>query len=203
MKKTWWWVRHAPVTCFGDRVYGQMNLPCNCEDTALFDRAVALLPDEALWITTPLVRTAQTRDGLLAAARRHGLSRDIKEHLVEPLFAEQHLGTWQSCDRDEIDRQRGRARHPYWLADPDECPPHGESFLDLAARVGQGVDALQQTTNFTDIVVVAHAGTIRAALMTALGWDASTALKVAVANCAVVRIELADDGVTRTGQLKF
>lgn len=169
----------------------------------MFDRAIAQLPEEALWVTTPLARTAQTRDGLLAAAVRQGLRRNVVENRVESRFAEQHLGTWQSCERDEIDRQRGRPRHPYWLADPHECPPHGESFLDLAARVGQGMDALQQACISKDIVAVAHAGTIRAALMNALALDASTALKVAIANCAVVCIELADDGIARTGQLKI
>ncbi|WP_213781791.1 histidine phosphatase family protein [Caballeronia sp. dw_276] len=203
MRKTWWWVRHAPVTCFGEKIYGQLDLPCNCDDIALFDRAVGQLPEEALWVTTPLARTAQTRDALLAAAARRGLRRNIVEHRVEPRFAEQHLGTWQSCDRDEIDQQRGRPRHPYWLADPYECPPHGESFLSLSARVGKGVDVLQQSHGPKDIVAVAHAGTIRAALMNALALDASTALKVAIANCAVVCIELVDDGITRTGQLKI
>lgn len=203
MEKIWWWVRHAPVRCAGEKIYGQMDLPCDCEDDADFENAVAHLPEEALWVTTPLIRTAQTEVALFAAATRLGLRRHPVTRLVERRFIEQHLGHWQDRTRDEIDQLRRKPRPDHWLGLPHECPRGGESFLDLMARVGAGIDELQRSRASENIVVVAHAGTIRAALVHTLGWAPGTALTVSVRNCAVVRMTLTQDGPRRIGQLQI
>ncbi len=203
MTKTWWWVRHAPVTCFGEKIYGQMDLPCLCEDHALFDQATARLPPEAHWATTPLMRTGQTQQGLLAAAKRLGLPRRVISSSVEPTFAEQHLGQWQGRTRDEIDKMRNLPRPAHWLGEPNECPAGGESFLQLAQRVRKGIDALQGASGPEHIVVIAHAGTIRAALMHALALQPHSALRGAIGNCTVVRLTLVYDGSQCTGQLRL
>jgi alpha-ribazole phosphatase len=203
VEKTWWWVRHAPVTCAGEHIYGQLDLPCDCDDDAGFDHAISQLPEIALWVTTPLIRTAQTEAALLAAADRLGLRRNVSARMVEQRFVEQHLGHWQNRTRDEIDLLRRQPRPDHWLGLPHECPLGGESFVDLQARVGAGIDELQRATGPQHIVVVAHAGTIRAALVHTLGMAVETALGVTVSNCAVVRMTLRHDGPRRIGKLQF
>ena len=46
----WWWIRHAPVTTHGGRVYGQNDLPADCADEALFRGLAGQLPGDALWL---------------------------------------------------------------------------------------------------------------------------------------------------------
>ena len=203
MEKTWWWVRHAPVTCAGEKIYGQMDLPCDCGDHSSFDKAVAQLPEEALWVTTPLQRTAQTQAGLFAAASRLGTRRHALARTVEPRFIEQHLGHWQERSREEIDLLRQQPRPDHWLGLAHECPAGGESFLNLKERVGAGIDELQRSDSPERIVVVAHAGTIRAAMVHTLGLAPETALSITVSNCAVVRMTLRHEGPRRIGQLQF
>jgi len=191
------------VTIAGEKIYGQLDLPCDCGDEAMLERAAAKLPSQALWVTTPLTRTAQTQAALVSAATRLGVSRHASARIIEPRFMEQNLGQWQDCSRAEIDVQRKLPRPDYWLAGPHERPRGGESFLELAKRVVEGIDELQQSSGPEDIVAVAHAGTMRAALMHALELKPQAALRVAIANCAVVCIELIYDGPRRTGQLRL
>src|SRR4051794_36361955 len=111
-----------------------MDLPCDCSNEALFKTALPKLPSQAMWITTPLQRTAQTQAGLFSMAARLGVRLDAATRMVEPRFMEQNLGHWQGCSRDEIDLLRQLPRSDYWLAGPRECPPAGESFVALAER---------------------------------------------------------------------
>ena len=71
----WWWIRHAPVDS-GGRIYGQIDLPADCGDAALFRRLAEWLPEKAIWIETPLQRTRQTALAIRdhwPAERRSGL----------------------------------------------------------------------------------------------------------------------------------
>ena len=46
-----WWVRHAPVD-HGGRIYGQLDLPCDCWATDIFIGLAAQLPRDAGWVTS-------------------------------------------------------------------------------------------------------------------------------------------------------
>jgi len=63
----WWWIRHAPVRVDEGRIYGQRDLPCDCSDAPVFSRLAALLPQDAIWVTSHLVRTVQTAKAIQAA----------------------------------------------------------------------------------------------------------------------------------------
>ncbi|MFL5023927.1 MAG: histidine phosphatase family protein, partial [Microvirga sp.] len=55
--------------------------------------------------------------------------------LLVPEFAEQHLGEWQGLDRARFAAGRPAMAASYWYAPADECPPGGESFVEVCARV--------------------------------------------------------------------
>ena len=63
----WWWVRHAPVPD-GGRIYGQKDLPCDCSDAPVFTAVAAMLPRDAVWVTSHLQRTTQTAAAIIAAS---------------------------------------------------------------------------------------------------------------------------------------
>ncbi len=184
----WWWVRHAPVVGHAGRIYGNLDVDCDCSDEALFRALAAGLPREAVWIVTPLARTRATAE---AIRRHHGeetgaAAVDLE---VEPLLAEQNFGSWQGLSHDELAAQRSGAWHRFWLAPAEEEPPGGESFAAVAARVGEAIERLTQRHAGRDIVCVSHGGPIRAALAKALGATPEQVLSFVVDNCSLTRLE--------------
>ena len=119
---------------------------------------------DALWLVTPLRRTRQTAEALFAAGAP--LPAELRE---EPDFLEQHFGSWQGLTYDELAVLRDGAAHRFWHAPAVERPPGGESFADVVARVASAVRRISPAAAGRDLVVVAHGGSIRAALAHALG----------------------------------
>ena len=68
-------------------------------------------------------------------------------------------------------------------------PPEGESFNDLVERVGEAVHRVTRAFAGSNIVAVAHGGTIRAALAATLELDPEKALVFAVQNLSMTRID--------------
>jgi len=183
LETRFWWVRHAPVRVNGARIYGQLDLDCDCSSDQVFVGLSKYLPEGSVWVTSNLRRTHQTA----AAIARAGLMGPAA--IVEPAFSEQHLGSWQGLTRQEIVHLRKSCPHSVWLAPAAERPEGGESFEDLISRVREGILRLTTVHPGRDIVVVAHAGTIRAALAIALELPSEAALSFQVENCAVTRLD--------------
>ena len=185
----WWWVRHAPVTCHGGRIYGQDDHPADCSDADLFTALAVRLPPDALWVTSHLQRTHQTA----AAIGSHG-GLAVPEALVEPGIAEQHFGEWQGLTNEEVRERRNGEWHRFWLAPAHETPPGGESFHQVVDRVGETVSRLTRLNRGRDIVAVAHGGSIRAALALALGVEPERALAFTIDNCSLTRLDHIEGG---------
>ena len=180
----WWWIRHAPVTSHAGRIYGNQDVACDCSDEAVFRGLAAQLPDDAVWIVTPLGRTRATAEAL---ARHHAaVPADFE---IEPRLAEQNFGEWQGLTHDELAQQRSGAWHRFWLAPAEEVPPGGESFAAVSARVAEAIEALTRRHAGRDIVCVSHGGPIRAALSLALAVPPEQALAFSVDNCALTRLD--------------
>jgi len=190
----WWWVRHAPVINPGGRIYGQRDVPADTSNTAAFAAVASRLPADALWIATPLQRTQATA----AAIHKAMQGRVPPAPRVEPAFVEQHFGDWQGRTYDEIGAY-GRGRpgtkgigvegHKFWLAPAHETPPGGENFVTVMERVAQAVRRLTQEHAGRDIVVVAHGGSIRAALALALELHPEAALALTIDTLSLTRID--------------
>jgi broad specificity phosphatase PhoE len=180
----WWWVRHAPVRADGGRIYGQSDPPCDCSDRPVFERLARLLPRNAAWVASHLLRTQQTAEAIWAA----GYGDGVALHRL-PELAEQDLGTWQGEDRAAFFASRVPSPSSYWFASAEERAPGGESFTDVVARVGAAVERLTGEYRGRDIVAVGHGGSIRAAMVAAMGMTPQRVLGVAVENCSVSRFD--------------
>lgn len=180
----WWWIRHAPVTGHGSRIYGQDDLPADCSDAVLFQALAGHLPADAVWVTSQLKRTHETAAALAAA-----LDRAPPEPLIEPALAEQHFGEWQGLTNEELRLKRSGAWHRFWLAPAHEAPPGGESFAEVVTRVTAAIERLTAAHAGRHIVAVAHGGSIRAALAHALGLEPERALAFAIDNCSLTRLD--------------
>ncbi|WP_313809482.1 histidine phosphatase family protein [Sphingobium sp.] len=139
----------------GGRLLGHLDAPPEAEGIALcVERARGL--DFARVVTSDLSR-AQAPGAIIAAERGVG-------HGVDARWRELHFGQWEGADpitlpADDLAR--------FW-DDPDGFPPPGgESWADLRARIGAGLDDLAGPA-----LVVSHAGAMRAALAVLCGFDA-------------------------------
>jgi alpha-ribazole phosphatase len=180
----WWWIRHAPVTGTEGRIYGRRDVDCDLSNDAALRLLAARLPDDAVWIATPLARTQRTAAAIatrITAADRPPPAAP----LIEAAFIEQDFGDWQGRSYREIDA----AAHRFWLAPAATAPPGGESFATVMARVGTALAARAALHAGRDIVAVAHGGSIRAAVAHALGLAPEAALALSVDTLSLTRLD--------------
>lgn len=179
----WWWIRHAPVTVNNGCIYGQTDHPCDCADEAVFKSLARLLPSDAVWVTSNLLRTRQTAE----AIRLHLPEQIALEPHVD--LAEQHFGEWQGKTYEEAKNGSLGHWHRFWLAPAETAPPGGESFVTLMNRVTAAIHRLSDVYAGRDIIAVTHGGTIRAALAEALALRPESALRMVIDNCSLTRID--------------
>jgi alpha-ribazole phosphatase len=178
----WWWVRHAPVRNDGGNIYGQTDIACDTGDREVFEAVAKILPRQAVWVASSLMRTHQTAEAIWAT----GFPRPAAmPH--EAAFAEQHLGQWQGMNRAAFLASRPVGSH--WFAGIDEPAPGGESFMDLYNRTCSAIDRLNLEHAGKDVIAVGHGGTIKAAVGLALGGLPEKGLAFDIDNCSVTRLD--------------
>ena len=178
----WWWVRHAPVRNDGGNIYGQTDLACDTSDTEVFDAVAKILPRDAVWYASNLMRTHQTAEAIWAA----GFPRP--DMLIqEAAFAEQNLGQWQGMNRAAF--LASQPPGSSWFADINVPAPGGESFMDLYCRVIGAIERIAAEHAGRDVIVAGHGGTIKAALGLALGGLPDKGLAFDIDNCSVTRLD--------------
>lgn len=178
----WWWVRHAPVRSDGGNIYGQKDIACDTSDREVFEAVAKILPRDAVWYASSLMRTHQTADAIWAA----GFPKpSAMPHVAA--FAEQHLGEWQGMNRAAFLASRPVGSH--WFAEIDVPAPGGESFMDLYNRVKDAIDRITIEAAGKDVIAVAHGGTIKAAVGLALGGQPDKGLAFDIDNCSVTRLD--------------
>ncbi len=171
------WVRHGPT--HARSMVGWSDLPADLGDTARIARLSAHLPEDALVISSDLIRARATADAI--AGPRHRLP-DVCD------LREIHFGAWELQAFDTIpDQTHLRA---FWETPGDIRPPDGESWHEVAARVSRRVDHLCRAHPGRDIVVVAHMGTILTQVQTALGITAYEAFAHRIDNLSVTELRL-------------
>jgi alpha-ribazole phosphatase len=138
-------LRHAPLAVPG--LAGRRDVEADCSNLAALDWAArALAGADFIW-ASPALRCRQTAQAL-------GLAPDY-----HPALWEQDFGHWEAPGAAIPDlgplAPEALARHR---------PPDGESFLDMAERVQPLLERAHGTT-----AIIAHAGTVRAALALVAG----------------------------------
>lgn len=184
----WWWVRHAPA----DTTAGEARSFCGWSDPAadLSDehglaKLRSALPEECAVVSSDLWRATQTAD---AIARRN-----FKRMPVNAKLREQNFGDWEGQTYDSIDLTE------FWRNPAMAAPPGGESFAEVCDRVGREILRLNNSSE-PEIVAVAHAGSVRAALALALDLPPSKALAFEIAPMSLTRIDwLVDARAWRVG----
>jgi broad specificity phosphatase PhoE len=181
-------VRHALVepsaraTMYGTMDVGLCELALR-QEAASYRWLAARLPRPARWIVTPLSRTRATAAAIFAA----GYAEAPLE--VEPDLIEQRLGALQGLPHEEFYTRLRHPPHPFWAIGVEERPDGGESFEDVIARVGPTIERLAAEHEGQDVVIVAHGGSIRAALAHAMGVGGLPVLAFSIKNLSLTRLE--------------
>ncbi|MGY8666648.1 histidine phosphatase family protein [Bradyrhizobium sp. UFLA05-109] len=178
----WWWVRHAPVRNDGGNIYGQQDLACDTSDLEVFEAVAKILPRNAVWYSSNLMRTHQTAEAIWAAGFPKPASMTW-----EADFAEQNLGEWQGMNRAAFVASRPAGSS--WFADINEPAPGGESFMDLYNRTCRTIERINREQAGQDVIAVTHGGTIKAALGLALGGEPEKGLSFDIDNVSVTRLD--------------
>ena len=109
-------------------------------------------------------------------------------------FREQDFGDWQGLSYDEFAAVRKSLPHKGWLAPAYERPPNGESYSDVVGRVVPAIIRHTALAAGKDVIAVAHAGAIRAALSYALGLDLEASLSFSIENLSLTRLDHIESG---------
>lgn len=175
----WLLIRHAPVE--GGRLNGRRSdPPCNLPSAAELAAVAERVGSFERLIASPAQRCVSTARALFPQSPLQ----------LEEGLGEQDFGEWDGRPYEEIPDlgplpAADLARH---------APPNGESFEAACARIGAGLLALPPGRS----VVVAHAGTVRAALALALG-SAPAALSFEVAPLSMTLVRSLPGGAFSIG----
>jgi alpha-ribazole phosphatase len=160
-------VRHGAASDAAGRCIGHCDIPLTSDGAAAVDRVGALLsrrPDRV--VASDLARAAESARVL---ARRWNLPVAYDRRLRE-----MHFGAWEGRPWSELERH-DTVRLGAWMEDWVRVPaPDGESFEDVVARAREWLGESQEAWRDEAVVVVTHAGFIRAILClwlaTPLDW---------------------------------
>ncbi|MCI4664692.1 MAG: histidine phosphatase family protein [Neomegalonema sp.] len=169
----WWWVRHGPTNARG--FCGWTDSPADLSDGRSLSALRTALPDHAMLLTSDLSRSIDTAD---AIGRRTWLRRE-----PDAAFREQNFGAWEGLSYDEPE-----GAEQFWRDPAAAAPPEGESFAALCARVATPIMEISRGDD-DEIVAVAHAGVIRAALALALTLPPLSALAFEISPLSLTRID--------------
>ena len=107
---------------------------------------------------------------------------------------EQDFGHWQGRRWNDLDGGKDPLVAAFWQDPATSTPPGGESFAMLMSRVHDAVTAMTRHFEGRDIIAVAHAGTIRAALSLALDLSPHAALSFVIDPLSLTRLDSVGQG---------
>ena len=179
-------IRHAQARNAAGTNYDDASLsPLGRAQAAAVGRAVADRRPDALY-TSPAPRAAETAASIAAAV---GLAADADERLGEYLLGSVGAGLTAKQLHDRSDHLR------VWQPD-DQVAPDGESLRQFAARVAAALEEIVARHLSRTVVIVAHAGSIDAALrwVIGMGLDAPWMHSFAIDNASITELTLWPQG---------
>lgn len=169
-----WWIRHAPT--HAKVMIGWTDLAADLADVAALARLEAMLPRDALVISSDLVRAVATADALAGTRPRLPPDPDLREI---------GFGAWENRSHDDVAAEDPLTVRRFWECPGTVCPPGGESWDRLRARVDAAADRLAALGE--DVIAVAHFGPILTQYQRAAGLATIEAFSQPVAPLSLSR----------------
>ena len=179
-------VRHGPALDADGRAMGHTDAPLSPEGIEQVARLVTAWPrtPSRIW-SSDLRRARETAERI---GQRWDVAPAIDARLREMNFGEWDGRFWNALEREDPDRLK------HWMESwVTERVPGGESFTLLSERVRDWY-ARCLADPAEEIVVVAHAGSIRALLCNLLEVPLSKAVEFPVDRLRISTVEIAESG---------
>jgi ribonuclease H / adenosylcobalamin/alpha-ribazole phosphatase len=164
------------------RFSGQRDIPLSADGVRQAEAAARRLatgvPIHAV-VSSPLQRAVATA---AIAAGELGLTAAVEDDLRETDF-----GEWEGFTLAEI-QQRWPAVAAAWRRDPEQAPPGGESFADVAHRVNGACERLLQDHGGKTVLVVSHITPIKILLCRALQAPLDTLYRLYLGSACINEI---------------
>lgn len=137
-------------------------------------------------MTSPLQRCQQFAHAL---GERHAIPVTIEQR-----FREVGFGEWEGLSHDEI--KIGRApEYQAFLQDPVNCRPQdAEPLEDFIQRVNSAYEEMIQGHSGGHVLIVAHAGVIRALIAKTIQAPSAGLYRIKISNGGVTRISQTEKG---------
>ena len=150
-------------------------------------RAVGERADWDQIVTSPLQRCHAFA---MALGERHGLPV-----CVDARFTEVGFGSWEGRTRTELEAL-APGQVARFLQDPvGNRPPGAEGLVDFISRVHTGLVDVLHTYAGKRVLLIAHAGVIRAVITHVLGMQPAVMYRIHVENAGLTRIRTDRDRV--------
>ncbi|WP_461428446.1 histidine phosphatase family protein [Gymnodinialimonas sp.] len=152
-------IRHGPThqTVFT----GWRDVPADLSDTAAVARMRDHLPLGAPIVSSDLIRCVATADAIAGDRPRLPHDADLREF---------DFGVWDGMGFEAVGERDPILSRAFWDDPGDVTPPGGESWNDVARRVGAAI-ARHMAAQQGDLIVVAHFGTILCQIGALIGQD--------------------------------
>ncbi|WP_169566146.1 histidine phosphatase family protein [Sneathiella limimaris] len=175
-----WLVRHAPVSA--NFLYGQMDVLADHSDQKTYDWISSQLPNSFALVSSDLTRCVETANHIIAH------SNQSIQLTKETQYREQNFGEWQGLTYEEIRTDRHEESLSFWENPVENQPPGGESFRDVCERVTRRFQSQLESLVQDDLVIVSHAGPIRAIVANALELEPVKAQLIDIEPLSVSRL---------------
>ncbi len=190
-------IRHAPVqrveSCLPE------HDPNAIIDEVQIRKLASVIPNDCVWYVSPLKRTIQTAKALSKYVT-------IREMILEKCLIEQNFGDWAGKKISEVweELRHNKSQHNYSFICSDFSPPNGDSFIEQCNRISIWLEKLNFFKAQT-VVVIAHAGTIRAALASMLGIEPDNAIGIEILHLSLNIFEVlsSDKDKNRGGRFRL
>ena len=175
---TWHWVRHGPT--HEKNFVGWRDVPADLTDAPRLARLNLHLPDDALLISSDLIRAVHTADALALPTRRR-LPHD-------PDLRELHFGAWDGMHFSDVAARDPDLSRAYWETPGDVVAPGGESWNQTKARVDRVVARINEAHPQAHVIAVAHFGVILTQVQQAQGGGPLEAMAHKIDNLSVTHL---------------
>ena len=176
-------VRHGPTHL--KSMIGWTDAPADLSDVAALSRLSAHLPQDAVVVSSDLIRAVTTADAVQGTRPRLPHDPDLREL---------NFGRWEQRLYTEAEAEDPALARAFLETPGTIRAPGGESWDDLARRVLPAIDRLTAQHPHRPVVVVAHFVVILIALQRAMGATATDVLAHKIDNLSVTEVSLSKAG---------
>jgi broad specificity phosphatase PhoE len=194
----WFLVRHGETDWNVEgRAQGQMHVPLNDKGLAQAEAIAARLRPMRFTdvYASDLRRVTQTAEPIMRG-------RDVPL-VTLPALRERGFGEWEGLTFTEMEARFPERYAELFSGGDSSAPPGGESERQLYERVAAGVDRLREQHGGDDanLLVVAHGGSLCAAIVRLLGLPSGGMERFSAGNCGLSIVTVYEGGFATLGLL--